>query len=92
MHVSLQNGLYSSFIGSFVYVIFGSAKDITLGPSAVASLLTALFATSPIPNDPSVSIVLAFFAGFIYIAMFLLGLGKLQSMYKQHEHIHTTHA
>lgn len=70
-----QNGLYSSFIGSFVYVVFGSAKDITLGPSAVASLLTALFATSPIPNDPSVSIVLAFFVGFIYIAMFLFGLG-----------------
>lgn len=73
--VPAQNGLYSAFIGSFVYVLFGSAKDITLGPSAVASLLTALFATSPIPNDASVAILLAFFVGFIYLAMFLLGLG-----------------
>lgn len=26
-----QYGLYSGFIGSFVYMIFGSSKDVTIG-------------------------------------------------------------
>lgn len=34
-----QYGLYSSFMGCFVYAIFGSAKDITIGPTAIMSLM-----------------------------------------------------
>lgn len=72
-----QYGLYSAFFGSFVYLIFGSAKDIVLGPSGVSSLLTGLFGASPIANDASFAIALGFFAGIIYLVMFLLGLGLL---------------
>ncbi|CAB0038961.1 unnamed protein product [Trichogramma brassicae] len=35
-----QYGLYSSFMGCFVYIIFGSVKDVTVGPTAIMGLLT----------------------------------------------------
>jgi sodium-independent sulfate anion transporter 11 len=33
-------GLYSSFWGPFVYIIFGSTAAINVGPSAIQSILT----------------------------------------------------
>ncbi|EDO34158.1 predicted protein, partial [Nematostella vectensis] len=32
-----QYGLYSAFMGCFVYCVFGTSKDITLGPTAIMS-------------------------------------------------------
>lgn len=40
----LQYGLYSAFVGCFVYCFFGTSKDIQLGPTAIMSFLTAIFA------------------------------------------------
>lgn len=37
----IQHGLYSSFIGVFIYMFFATSKDVTIGPSAVVTLLTA---------------------------------------------------
>jgi sodium-independent sulfate anion transporter 11 len=37
----IQYGLYSSYIGLFVYMFFGTSKDITLGPTAIMSLLVS---------------------------------------------------
>lgn len=34
-------GLYSAFMGVFVYAIFGTAKDVTVGPTALMSLIVA---------------------------------------------------
>ena len=36
----LQYGLYSAFAGCIVYTVFGSCKDITIGPTALMSLMT----------------------------------------------------
>ncbi|XP_021956171.1 sodium-independent sulfate anion transporter [Folsomia candida] len=33
-------GLYSSFVGPFVYILFGGTKAITIGPTAIQSILT----------------------------------------------------
>ena len=38
-----QYGLYSAFMGCFVYVFFGTAKDITFGPTAIMSLMVGQF-------------------------------------------------
>lgn len=73
--VVTQYGLYSSWISSFVYVIFGSAKDITLGPSAISSILTGIYATSPIHFDPNYAIALAFLSGLIELGLFAVGAG-----------------
>ncbi|KAH9499575.1 hypothetical protein Btru_074169 [Bulinus truncatus] len=68
-------GLYSGFICCFIYLLMGSAKDITVGPSAITSLLTASFATSLSPKqpngdvDPTMAIMLSFTTGLIHIFM-----------------------
>jgi MFS superfamily sulfate permease-like transporter len=40
-HFFLQYGLYSSFMGCFMYVIFGTSKDIAVGPAAILAFITA---------------------------------------------------
>jgi sodium-independent sulfate anion transporter 11 len=35
-----QYGLYAGFMGCFVYFFFGSTKDLTIGPTAILSILT----------------------------------------------------
>lgn len=35
-----QYGLYSSFVGCFMYAIFGSVKDSPIGPTAIMAILT----------------------------------------------------
>ena len=59
-----------------MYVIFGSSKDMCLGPSAIQSLLTGIYATSPIAEDLTFALLLTFFSGVLQLAMFLFGLGK----------------
>lgn len=72
-----QYGLYSAFMGCFVYSIFGTAKDITLGPTAIMSLMTASFGSSPIQNDPTYALILTFIGGFVQLLMGLFNLGFL---------------
>jgi solute carrier family 26 (sodium-independent sulfate anion transporter), member 11 len=61
----------------FVYFIFGTAKDVNLGPTAVMSLLTAQFGHSAVKGDATYAIALAFVCGLVQIGMGLLHLGML---------------
>ncbi|KAL8569627.1 hypothetical protein ACOMHN_057194 [Nucella lapillus] len=72
-----QYGLYSSFMGCFVYMFLGTSKDITLGPTAIMSLMTSIFATSPILRDPTLALVLTLMCGAVQLLMGLLNLGIL---------------
>lgn len=63
----------------FFYAVFGMSKDISVGPTAIMSLLVAQYGT-PIPgedelNDPTYAILLAFFCGIIQFMMGVLHLG-----------------
>ncbi|XP_034960054.2 sodium-independent sulfate anion transporter [Zootoca vivipara] len=69
----VQYGLYSSFMGCFVYCLLGTSKDVTLGPTAIMSLLVSSYAF----HDPSYAILLTFLSGCIQLAMGLLHLGFL---------------
>ncbi|XP_053154995.1 sodium-independent sulfate anion transporter [Hemicordylus capensis] len=69
----VQYGLYSSFMGCFVYCLLGTSKDVTLGPTAIMSLLVSSYAF----HDPAYAVLLAFLSGCIQIAMGLLHLGFL---------------
>ncbi|KAM6403512.1 LOW QUALITY PROTEIN: sodium-independent sulfate anion transporter [Rhynochetos jubatus] len=69
----LQYGLYSSFMGCFVYCLLGTAKDVTLGPTAIMSLLVSSYAF----HEPVYAVLLAFLSGCIQLAMGLLHLGLL---------------
>ena len=71
-----QYGLYSAFMGAFIYTFLGTAKDITLGPTAIMSLLTAAFAASPVDQDPTYAIILCLVCGVVQLLMGVLRLGK----------------
>ena len=62
-------------MGGFVYCIFGSSKDITVGPTAIMSLMTAEYAKGhgAEHTPPELAILLAFTTG---IVVFLFGLLK----------------
>jgi len=68
-----QYGLYSAFMGCFVYCIFGSSKDITIGPTAIMALMTGVHAQ----YGPDYAVLLAFLSGLIILACGLLRLGFL---------------
>ncbi|XP_059146460.1 sodium-independent sulfate anion transporter-like [Physella acuta] len=78
-----QYGLYSAFVGCFVYCFLGTSKDITLGPTAILSLMTATFGTAVSPDlpgggkDPTMTIVLTLISGIIQLVMGILKLGIL---------------
>ena len=61
----------------YTYLVFGTAKDVTIGPTAVMSLLTSEFAQSPIEGDPTYAIVLAMMCGIIQAVMGILHLGEI---------------
>lgn len=69
----VQYGLYSSFMGCFVYCLLGTSKDVTLGPTAIMSLLVSSY----VFHDPAYAILLTFLSGCIQLAMGLLHLGFL---------------
>ncbi|XP_055861215.1 sodium-independent sulfate anion transporter-like isoform X4 [Biomphalaria glabrata] len=75
-----QFGLYSAFIGCFIYALMGTSKDITLGPTAILSLMTATFATRVSPvlpsgeKDTTIALLMTFMCG---IFQFILGVLKL---------------
>ncbi|XP_033334588.2 epidermal stripes and patches isoform X1 [Megalopta genalis] len=75
-NVPPQHGLYGSFLGCFIYIIFGSCKDTPFGPTAIISLLT--YQTVSHLDAPLQHAILAcFLTGVIELIMGIFGLGFL---------------
>lgn len=60
-------------MGCFIYVLFGTSKDVPVGPTAIAALLTFQIAR----GDLMKTILLTFLTGIIEVLMGLLKLGFL---------------
>lgn len=65
-----EYGLYGSLTTGFVYMIFGSCKDVTVGPTAIISTMTAKYAS----YSPDYAVLAAFLTG---VATLLMGIFKL---------------
>ncbi len=63
-------------MGCFVYCIFGTSKDITLGPTAIMSLMTAAFGTSPVAKDATYAVILSLVSGIFQLLMGIFSLGQ----------------
>lgn len=81
-----QYGLYSSFIGAFMYAFFATSKDVCIGPVAVMSLETAkviqetlkkLPAEDHEASGPLIATALALLCGIVAIGAGVLRLGFL---------------
>ncbi|KAB1217978.1 Sulfate transporter 4.1, chloroplastic [Morella rubra] len=74
-------GLYSSFVPLFVYAIFGSSRQLAVGPVALVSLLVSNvlgeIADSSDELYTELAILLAFMVGILECLMGLLRLGWL---------------
>ncbi|KAA8595152.1 hypothetical protein FQN60_012287 [Etheostoma spectabile] len=69
----VQYGLYSAFMGGFIYTLLGTSKDVTLGPTAIMSLLCF----SVVGGEPHQAVLLSLLCGVIQALMALLRLGFL---------------
>lgn len=69
-----QYGLYSAFMGCFVYVILGSTQAVTIGPTALLGLMTY---NGAVAMGPGAAVFLAFFAGCVELLLGLLNFGFL---------------
>lgn len=60
-------------MGCFMYTIFGSCKDITIGPTAIMSIMTAEHAAA---GGITYVILITFLTGCIQLIMGILNLGN----------------
>ncbi|EEB12661.1 sulfate transporter, putative [Pediculus humanus corporis] len=67
-----QYGLYSSFLGALIYIIFGSCKDVPMGPTAIISIMTYQAVQG---HGVEYSTLLCFISGLIQLLMGIVGLG-----------------
>lgn len=79
-----QYGLYSSFIGAYMYSLFATSKDVCIGPVAVMSLETAKVIARVMEKYPdgeieasTIATTLALLCGIISLGVGLLRLGFL---------------
>lgn len=63
-------------MGSFVYVFFGSTKDITVGPTAIMALMTQTYVLN---YGADFAVLLTFLSGCIITLFGLLQLGRIYS-------------
>eukprot|EP00042_Codosiga_hollandica_P051098 m.622128 g.622128 ORF g.622128 m.622128 type:complete len:305 (-) comp58217_c0_seq6:1618-2532(-) len=73
-----ENGLYAAFAGLLFYMFLGTSKDITIGPTAIMSLITASTCVGP-DGKTSVeyAIFMSFFAGILQMILGIFRLGIL---------------
>ncbi|XP_036322646.1 sodium-independent sulfate anion transporter [Rhagoletis pomonella] len=71
--LSPQYGLYSAFMGCFIYIIFGTCKDVTVGPTAIISLMVQ----TQVAGSADYAILLCFLSGIVVLLMGILNLGAL---------------
>ncbi|KAF2405045.1 hypothetical protein EJ06DRAFT_10663 [Trichodelitschia bisporula] len=81
----IQYGLYTSFMGGLVYWIFGTSRDIDVGPIAALSLLTRhalpqIAAHNPNYPLPILASTLSLLLGLTLLLLGVLHLGRLTSL------------
>ncbi|RZF48867.1 hypothetical protein LSTR_LSTR003247 [Laodelphax striatellus] len=67
-------GLYSGIMGAFVYMLLGTSKDVTVGPTAIMSLMTYKYASA---YGVDYAVLLCFISGVVTFIFGLLHLGFL---------------
>lgn len=77
--LSPQFGLYSSFMGSFVYVIFGTIKEVSVGPTSLMSIVSLAY-TRDLPVE--FMILLCFLSGCVELIMGIFQLGNDSFQFK----------
>ncbi|CAB4493208.1 unnamed protein product [Rhizophagus irregularis] len=84
--IPVEYGLYSSFVGMALYCLFATSKDMTIGPTAVMSIILAQtiprvkadYGDTDFPYlSTDITTTICFFSGIISLAIGLFRLGWL---------------
>lgn len=75
----LQYGLYASIMPGFIYCLFGTTKETTVGPTAVNAIMSYNYA-GPVPYK---AVTFGFISGLVEFVMGLLNLGLLVKFVSQ---------
>lgn len=67
-----QYGLYTSFMGCFIYALLGSCKDMAVGPTSIMAIITAPFVAE---GGAQYAVLLAFLVGCVQLLFGVLNLG-----------------
>lgn len=73
----MQYGLYSAFVGGIIYAIFGSCRELTIGPNALLSLMTSRHTSLGGASGPHLANLLCLCAGIVEMLMAFLKLGAI---------------
>ncbi|KAF9903716.1 hypothetical protein EC991_003410 [Linnemannia zychae] len=75
--LQVQHGLYSAYIGAIFYCFMGTSKDLTIGPTAVISLITGELVTELADrmSAPAVAAISCLCVGAFTMALGVLRLG-----------------
>ncbi|CAH3888177.1 unnamed protein product [Pieris brassicae] len=71
--LSPEYGLNAGLLGGFVYVIFGSVKDITVGPTAIIAAMISQY----VDYSPDFAVLATFLAGLVEFLMGAFNFGFL---------------
>jgi len=72
-----QYGLYSAFMGGFIYAFIGGCRELTMGPNALLSLMTGRHTKLGGQSGPQLAILLCFLSGIVEMIMACCNLGVL---------------
>ncbi|XP_061711867.1 sodium-independent sulfate anion transporter-like [Cydia pomonella] len=70
--LSPEYGLYAGLMGGFVYLFFGSCKDVTVGPTAIMSAMVSKYVSG---YSADFAVLAAFVSGLVELGMGILQLG-----------------
>jgi SulP family sulfate permease len=78
-------GLYASILPAVMYAIFGTSRDLSVGPTSIAAIMVAAaIAGVGVDIDPlACALILAAQCGLILLAMGILKLGVLANLLSQ---------
>ncbi|CAG7728717.1 unnamed protein product [Allacma fusca] len=71
-----EYGLYSQFLGPFVYIVLGSCRQMTIGPTAIVQLFTYQKCGE---DFPECVVLMGFYSGIVELFLGILQLGFLVS-------------
>ena len=69
-----QYGLYTSFPAMFIYVFFGTSKDVSIGTTVITALLANRYSVTENTN-PNIVAALTFIVGIVMVIVALFRLG-----------------
>ena len=70
-------GLYSSIMGCFLYILFGTSPELSNAPAAIPALMTGIYGA----GDLSVAIFQSFMGGALILAAGICRLGVYYTFY-----------